>query len=139
MKAIAYILLTEAVKRGECLISLRHPSQIYADYKGYGKAHRIVWEAVNGPIPEGMFVCHTCDVPRCVNIDHLFLGTAQDNMNDKMSKGRWAGGRLKLLDHRHYEQVITMRYEGKTYAQIGAELLVSRRTVERFVAECPHD
>jgi hypothetical protein len=50
--------------------------------------YRAVWERANGPIPEGMFVCHRCDNPRCVNVDHLFLGTAFDNNHDMIAKGR---------------------------------------------------
>ncbi len=41
-----------------------------------------------GEVPEGINVCHTCDYKRCINPEHLFLGTQQDNINDMISKGR---------------------------------------------------
>ena len=49
-------------------------------------AHRYFWEKEHGPIPDGMFVCHHCDNPPCINIDHLFLGTPKDNMRDMIQK-----------------------------------------------------
>lgn len=55
-----------------------------------GKAHRFSYELHNGPIPDGMFVCHRCDDPLCTKPDHLFLGTTQDNTADMVSKGRQA-------------------------------------------------
>lgn len=51
-------------------------------------AHRAAWEVANGPIPDGMLVCHKCDNPPCCNPAHLFLGTSRDNAMDMRRKHR---------------------------------------------------
>ena len=51
-------------------------------------AHRAGWLLFKGPIPDGMEVCHRCDNPPCVRLDHLFLGTISDNARDMVAKGR---------------------------------------------------
>lgn len=51
-------------------------------------ASRASWIIHNGPIPDGMQVCHRCDNPECTNPEHLFLGTNADNTRDSVAKGR---------------------------------------------------
>ena len=55
-------------------------------------ANRISWNLHNGPIPDGLCVCHTCDNPICTNPKHLFLGTYNENNQDKCRKGRQPRG-----------------------------------------------
>lgn len=54
----------------------------------YWAGHRLAWTKYVGPIPDGMWVLHKCDNRLCMNTEHLFIGTRQDNVDDMHAKGR---------------------------------------------------
>jgi hypothetical protein len=71
--------------------------ELARDKDGYGvvrrggrtrRAHREMWEQVNGPIPDGMVLLHSCDNPPCIRLSHLSLGTQAENVADMIAKGR---------------------------------------------------
>lgn len=79
-------------QRSECWVWI---AGLYPD--GYGqfrqqRAHRVSWGLHKGKIPKGKFICHHCDNPSCVRPSHLFVGTHQDNMEDRNRKGRQSKG-----------------------------------------------
>ena len=110
------------------------------DYCGYGRisvaginatAHRISWILYNGPIAEGMCVCHICDVQPCVNPFHLFLGSHQDNMADRGKKNRSARltgirhGMCKLTE----KEVIEIYIDQRHRAEIASDYNVTKEAI----------
>ena len=103
----------------------------FCNRHGYGKCgsryfkttltHRRAWELCNGPIPEGLYVCHHCDVPNCVNPTHLFLGTAADNQRDSVAKGRKCVGTTLPFSKLTPKDVCAIReaYGSGAYSQRG--------------------
>ena len=101
---------------------------------GYGlfrdeKAHRISYNLLIGPIPDGLFCLHKCDRPSCCNPHHIFLGTIADNNQDSAAKGRKRKGERhpnsKLTD----AQVQEIRTSPETGAAIARRLGVSKSTI----------
>lgn len=101
---------------------------------GNGKnvfAHRVSYERKFGPIAEGMIILHTCDNPPCINPDHMLVGTHQDNMRDKVSKGRQIRGvniPWSTLNDDIVRDIRARRAQGYTYKQIRDDLGLSCTT-----------
>lgn len=94
MKSTALEILAKHTRPdGDCVVwTGSRNARGYGQCKHSGQwlAHRLAWVASKGPIPSGLCVCHRCDNPACVKIDHLFLGTNDDNVADRVAKGRSA-------------------------------------------------
>mgnify|MGYP003346091124 CR=1 FL=1 len=123
------------------------------DTNGYGRftvdgknmfSHRFSYH-IHHPLTQPinsikLFICHECDNPKCVNPDHLFLGTPQDNMTDKVIKGRAVGAhkgekhhKAKLTESQVME--IRKRYstERISYAQLAFEYGVNYKTIYQII------
>lgn len=96
-----------------CVPWMGHKNSLgYGQFGMNGKnvrAHRYAWEQVYGPIPDGLCVCHTCDNPPCINVEHLFLGTITDNIADKVAKERQPRGESQGTAKLTEQEVIEIR------------------------------
>lgn len=98
---------------------------------GTAYAHRVAWEIAYGPIPEGKLVCHTCDNRKCVNPEHLFLGTSADNSRDMIKKNRSMKGEVNpksRLSEDDVREIRRMRSLGMTWEPIAERFNVSSAT-----------
>jgi hypothetical protein len=112
----------------------------YGQIKAGGKmlgAHRVAWELVNGPIPEGMCVLHRCDNPPCCRVEHLFLGSQALNMADMNAKGRQPkgsdNGRAKLTEA-DIPEIRGLLAEGVVQREIGRRYGVASSQISNIKA-----
>jgi hypothetical protein len=105
-------------------------------YRWNLKGHRVAYQLYKGPIPPGLVVRHTCDVPWCVNPAHLLLGTHGDNNRDKVERGRQARGERQGLAKATTEGVREIRHRaatGETRAALAAVFGITPATVSKIV------
>lgn len=118
--------------------------QAHKNHKGYGmfhykkemSAHKFSYMLHKGNVPEGMYVCHSCDTPACVNPEHLWLGTNDDNQKDSTLKGRRKlfstrgsnVGTAKLNEEK-VRQIKILIKQGKSNSQIAKEFNISPQTI----------
>lgn len=92
-------------------------------------AHRFAWEMENGPIPPGMRALHRCDVRRCVNARHIFIGSDADNSADMVAKGRSIRGEAHRFSKLRNEDVIAIRNATGTQKSIASRFGITRSAV----------
>lgn len=114
--------------------------------RGYGIIHawgkyqrvpRVSYQMFKGEIPDGMFVCHTCDNPLCINPKHLFVGTPKDNMQDMIRKGRKvicpgeSNGVAKLTSEEAIK-IYLLKDSGMSQIEVGKMFGVGFRTISEI-------
>lgn len=101
---------------------------------GLAYTHVVAWEVANGPVPDGMYVCHRCDNPPCVNPAHLFLGTAADNVGDMVGKRRHSFGEAHAtkLSEDDVSAIRRRIAEGETQQRVADSFGVSRSMIGKI-------
>jgi hypothetical protein len=94
--------------------------------------HRALWIELHGPLSAGQCVCHRCDVPRCVNPEHLFVGSNADNHADKIAKGRQARGEGIAQAKLTAQQVLAIRAHPGRQASIAAVYGINQTQVSQI-------
>lgn len=89
------------------------------------KVHRLMWTLIVGPVPDDVEVCHSCDTPACVRVDHLFLGTHLQNMRDMAEKGR--GVPSGVMGERHGAAKLTEAVVRTIFADPRSQALIAEQ------------
>lgn len=129
-------------------IDVGHPTECWpfeghTTSSGYGeitidgraqRVHRATWEDFYGPVPDGAFVLHRCDVRACANPYHLFLGDTRTNMEDMVAKDRSARGSRNAAAKLTPVDVRAIRQSGLSQSQLAALYDVAKSTIQRVRA-----
>lgn len=96
--------------------------------------HRLIWTIWYGAVPTGLYICHKCDNRKCINPNHLFLGTPSDNSQDAIAKGKYYAKRgddngMAKLSTDDVLEIIDLLYYGNKSSDIAKEFSVSRCTI----------
>lgn len=150
-------LLERVVKSGDCWVVKTASGEVKDRHaviqigNNCVGAHRLSYQLFCGPIPPGMYVCHTCDVKPCVNPTHLFVGTHRDNVDDMVRKGRQARGDghgsrlhpervargenqgLSKLDWNSVREIRRLRTAGWTYRELAERFGVDYTNIGHIV------
>jgi hypothetical protein len=131
-------LLSKATKVGDCWLCHLAPSTKGYCNVSFGRAvkiqaGRVVLFAIEPDMPHELLALHTCDNRRCIRPDHLFSGTAQNNTDDMIAKGR-----DKLVqprtDHRYRDDILKLQAEGLNRFEIAEKLFISPNTVWNYIS-----
>ena len=87
--------------------------------------HRLAWESIFGPIPDGLCILHHCDTPACINPYHLFPGTQLDNVVDRNAKGRTSCGEARPEAKLTNAEVLAIRVDTRRDGIIAKEYGIS--------------
>lgn len=131
-------ILKNSEWKGKCLVSTykvkRKEKCPQVTYEGKCiTISRACWEFHNGKIPKGIFICHTCDNPKCFLLEHLFLGTPLENMQDMINKKRDNNFGARKYSQIQILKAIEMRELGWSYESIAKKLKMKSSGVSAFL------
>lgn len=116
-------------------ISHRTDKDGYPRFKRNGKTqriHRFLWKEKFGSIDEGLVLRHSCDNPNCINLEHLSLGTRQDNMNDMVERKRSSYGTRNRGSKLTEQQVLEIRDSDKTNRELSDIYGITPDSIQRI-------